>query len=88
MTQEQAITAYEEKYSDFPDLVSRIVSQFNYGYWQTNNPGEDTLIKFIGAPESMQEDYRFWENLISVEKVKPIERGHIDFLYQVLNIEQ
>lgn len=88
MTQQQAITAYQQKYAAFPDLLTRIESQFDFEYWQTNNPEEEISVSRAGSPEDMQEDKRFWSLLADTESKRPIEREDIDFLYRVLNIEQ
>lgn len=86
MTSPEVIQAYKDKYSAFPDLVERIVRQFDYEFWETANPQQEITLENFALWEKTQEKIRFWEYLSDYDQDADLTRQSIDAAYAEFGI--
>jgi hypothetical protein len=84
MTKDQVITAYKAKYAAFPDLVERIVSQFDWEFWSNGNKQIDLPRFAIWVTTS--EKKAFWYLLSTIEDTVGLTRESIDAAYAEFGI--
>lgn len=87
MTHPEVLQAYKDKYSAFPDLVARIVSQFDYDFWERYNSSHDIDIENFNDWHKTKEGDRFWEYLYDYDVDKDLTRESIDAAYREFGIE-
>lgn len=87
MIKENVLSAYREKYKAFPDLVERIISQFDWEYWKYGNPNCIISIEYFTTWRFTKEEHSFWGRLADAEDIIPLTRESIDAAYAEFQIE-
>lgn len=88
MTPPEVIQAYKEKYAAFPDLVERIVRQFDYDFWRARSSDYRPEIKLrcVFEWEATKEGELFWRSLNALEVSKLLTNNFIDAAYKEFGI--
>src|SRR5688572_3829279 len=84
MTAPEVLQAYKDKYKAFPDLVERIVSQFDFEWY---DPGDKMSLANFKNWSGTTEGYEFWEKLLEHEETGSLTRESIDAAYKEFGIE-
>jgi len=83
MTEQEVIQAYKDRYAAFPDLVERIVGQFDWAIFESD---PHVMIRSFGQWCNTKEGHYFWAKINSLEYHEGITRQSIDAAYKEFGI--